>query len=432
MCDQYVVLWHVFSFCCLNGFFESFFILYCFEAHGRHAWERHSWRSALRSNEGYGHETRWAQWHGTSTQSYGPTLSRYLSVCCSSYVFFIIWLQVYRSIWYSITFSFSLSLYLLLLLSGILVSVSLCLSVSLHWSVTLWCSVWHSVSFVPPICLLSFCHYLSGVLSICQSIYFSSYVSLSVVLTLFYSALFLLLLSLIILIHFYFFYLALWITIVCEKCYINIFVLSVILPVCFFVSVCCSHSLSVSVYCSSYLSVILFCLSFYLLLYLSFFLSGSLCVLSLLSFCLCCSFYHSVCPSFFLAMIFTDVLWTLSVISRTDGVLTAKLFRLRLGIEKPSNLFAHISLWCALLCSSAGAARPFVFCTERNVGWTGLPFWNWKIHSCWKPQSHARKRNKYKSRMCLTSWKQVCCFFVQSCNCYPRLYFSGSTCECCF
>ncbi len=196
------------------------------------------------------------------------------------------------------------------------------------------------------------------------------------------------------------------------------FFLSVILPVCFFVSVCCSHSLSVC------LSIVLpICLSFCSVYH-------SICYYIYCSFCLVLSvFYHSchsVCAvlSIILSVVlymsfslssydicrFTDVLWTLSVIWRTDGVLTAKLFRLRLGIEKPSNLFAHISLWCALLCSSAGAARPLVFCTERNVGWTGLPFWNWKIHSCWKPQSHARKRNKYKSRMCLTSWKQVCCF----------------------
>ncbi len=164
-----------------------------------------------------------------------------------------------------------------------------------------------------------------------------------------------------------------------------------------------------SVYRSTYLSVILsiccsicmsFCCSvyhsFYLLFYLSFFLSGALSVLSLLSFCLCCSFYHSVCLSMYvlLAMIFTHV-WNIiyrcfvssvSVIWRTDGPLTAKLFRFWLGIEKPSNLFAHISLWCALLCSSAGAAYTLVFRTERNVGWTGLPFWDGKTHSCWKPQ----------------------------------------------
>ncbi len=190
----------------------------------------------------------------------------------------------------------------------------------------------------------------------------------------------------------------------------------------FYLSFCLFVSLYLSVARTLYLCVcLLFFLSVYhsvLLIILSviiftvLFVWFSLC--SITPVILSVLFFLSFCLSFSLSSYdicrFTDVLWTLSVIWRTDGVLTAKLFRLRLGIEKPSNLFAHISLWCALLCSSAGAARPLVFCTERNVGWTGLPFWNWKIHSCWKPQSHARKRNKYTSRMCLTSWKQVCCF----------------------
>lgn len=76
-------LWFCFLFhlCCLVHIIELLFIyFYCFEAHGRHARERHSRRSTLRSNEGYGHETGWAQWHGTPTQPYGPTLSRYESI----------------------------------------------------------------------------------------------------------------------------------------------------------------------------------------------------------------------------------------------------------------------------------------------------------------------------------------------------------------
>ncbi len=137
MCLIHLWFCGMFSFCCLDGFFESFFILYCFEAHGRHAWERHSWRSTLQSNEGYGHETGWAQWHGTSTQSYGPTLSRYLSVCCC----FFIWLLVYRSFWYSITFSVSLSFFLLLYLclSGVLpICGCVCIVLSIYLSFCLF------------------------------------------------------------------------------------------------------------------------------------------------------------------------------------------------------------------------------------------------------------------------------------------------------
>lgn len=138
MCLIHLWFCGMFSFCCLDGFFESFFILYCFEAHGRHAWERHSWRSTLQSNEGYGHETGWAQWHGTSTQSYGPTLSRYLSVCCCFFCFFYL--------------TVGLSLFLILY-------HFFCLSVTL--SVALSVSIWHSTY----LCLYrSF--YLSVILSV--------------------------------------------------------------------------------------------------------------------------------------------------------------------------------------------------------------------------------------------------------------------------
>ncbi len=89
------------------------------------------------------------------------------------------------------------------------------------------------------------------------------------------------------------------------------FFLSVILPVCFFVSVCCSHSLSVCLLfflsvCHSVLFIILSVIIFIVL-----FVWFSLCsitpvilsVLFFLSFCL--SF--CTCPSLFLAMIFADL-----------------------------------------------------------------------------------------------------------------------------
>ncbi len=182
-------------FCCLDGFFESFF-LYCFEAHGRHAWERHSWRSTLQSNEGYGHETGWAQWHGTSTQSYGPTLSRYLSVCCSSYVFLSdCWsfaLSDTLSLFLSLCRSFccSVCVYLAFYLS---VAVSVSFFLSICHSVCFFALVCHSLSFCLSFCLLFFISIvlyllfcLSFVPPMCLCIFLSLFLSLYLSVILFY------------------------------------------------------------------------------------------------------------------------------------------------------------------------------------------------------------------------------------------------------
>lgn len=90
---------------------------------------------------------------------------------------------------------------------------------------------------------------------------------------------------------------------------------------------------------------LLFCLLFFL----SIFLTHSI-------YDILCNIHMHMCDMYDMQMF-----RVLCVAWQTDGVLTAKLFRR--GIKKPSNLFAHISLWCAVLCSSAGAARTLIFHT---------------------------------------------------------------------
>ncbi len=96
---------------------------------------------------------------GPSTQSYGPTLSRYLSVCCSSYVFL--------SDCWSFALSDTLSLFLSLCRSFCCsVCVYLAFYLSVAVSVSFFLSICHSVCFFALVC-----HSLSFCLSFCLLFY---------------------------------------------------------------------------------------------------------------------------------------------------------------------------------------------------------------------------------------------------------------------